>query len=344
MSGLQASDLALFWAGVIALSIMVYVILDGFDLGVGILHLTARGDEERRLYMNAIGPLWDGNEVWLVTFGGALFAAFPEAYATAFSGFYLPFMLLLFALIFRGVSMEFRSKHGARRWRSAWDAAFCGSSALASLLFGVAVGNMMMGIPIGADRNFSGTLADLLRPYPLAVGALVVALFAMHGSIYLYLKTEGELQRRIRGLMWKTFYVFAVLYVAVSAWTLLAVPTAMRHFEGQPWLWGIAFLNACAVANIPRAIHKGAEWYAFVSSCAVIAALVALFGAALFPNLVVSSLDPKYSLNIYNAASSHKTLGIMRNIAILGMPFVISYTAVIYWVFRGKVKLSPMSY
>lgn len=337
-------DLNTFWFVTLGVLLTGYAILDGFDLGVGILHFTARSDEERRLYMNAIGPLWDGNEVWLVTFGGALFAAFPEAYATAFSGFYLPFMLLLFALIFRGVSMEFRSKHAAARWRSGWDLAFCISSAVASLLFGVAVGNMMLGIPIGADRNFSGSLLDLLRPYPLAVGALVVALFALHGSIYLYLKTEGSLQMRIRGLMWKTFFIFLVLYMAVSAWTVLAVPTAMRHFNDQPWLWGIAFLNACAVANIPRAIHKGAEWYAFVSSCAVIAALVALFGAALFPNLVVSSFDVSYNLNIYNAASSYKTLGIMRNIAILGMPFVIAYTAVIYWVFRGKVKLSAMSY
>lgn len=337
-------DLNTFWFVTLGVLLTGYAVLDGFDLGVGILHLTARTDEERRIYMNAIGPLWDGNEVWLVTFGGALFAAFPDAYATAFSGFYLPFMLLLFALIFRGVSMEFRSKQASPKWRSAWDAAFCAASTLASLLFGVAVGNMMLGIPMGADREFSGTLLDLLRPYPLAVGLLVVALFAMHGSIFLYLKTEGGLQRHIRGLMWRTFFIFAALYVGVSAWTVLAVPTAMRHFSEQPWLWAIAGLNACAVANIPRAIYKGAEWYAFASSCAVIAALIVLFGVALFPNLVVSSLDPVWNLDIYNAASSKKTLAIMRNIAFLGMPFVLSYTAVIYWVFRGKVKLSSMSY
>src|SRR4051812_48248702 len=186
-------DLNLFWFFVMGVLLAGYAVLDGFDLGVGTLHLLARGDHERRLSMNAIGPLWDGNAVWLVTFGGALFAAFPEAYATAFSGFYLPFMVLLFALIFRAVSMEFRSKQESRTWRQSWDVAFFLASTTATFLFGVAVGNAMMGMPVGADREFKGSVLDLVHWYPLLTGVFAVSLFAMHGAIYLYLKTDGEL-------------------------------------------------------------------------------------------------------------------------------------------------------
>lgn len=337
-------SLEVFWFIVLGVLLTGYAILDGFDLGVGIMHLTTKTDTERRLVMNSIGPLWDGNEVWLVTFGGALFAAFPHAYATAFSGFYLPFMFLLFALILRAVSLEFRSKQPMQWWRRMWDGLFFGSSALASLLFGVAVGNSIRGLPIGADKEFNGGLLDLLNPYALLVGALTVSLFAMHGSIYLYLKTEGQLQERFKKSMWSRFGVFLVLYIFTTIVTLVTVPGATSNFEKHPVLWGLVFLNVLAVANIPRAIYHDRAAYAFASSCATIAALVALFGAALFPNLLVSSLDTEYSLTVYNAASSQKTLGIMRTIALLGMPFVLIYTAVIYWTFRGKTKLDSFSY
>jgi len=324
-----------------------YAVLDGFDLGVGILHLAVRQDEERRVLMNSIGPLWDGNEVWLVTFGGALFAAFPHAYATVFSGFYTAFMILLFALILRAVSMEFRSKHDDRRWRSFWDGAFCLASALAAFLFGVAVGNAMRGMPIGADLEFQGTFGSLLHPYALLVGLFVVALFALHGSIYLYLKTEGDLQRRVRGWIWRAFGVFLVLYLLTTIYTLAdpaVASLATRNFRLTPWAWGVVVLNVLAIANIPRAIHLNRPGYAFVSSCATIMALTFLFGVALFPDLVHSSIDPAGNLDIYNAASSPRTLAIMRTIAFLGMPFVVAYTVVVYWVFRGKVELGKFSY
>ncbi|HQU34827.1 MAG TPA: cytochrome d ubiquinol oxidase subunit II, partial [Thermoanaerobaculaceae bacterium] len=178
-------DLHLFWFALLGVLLTGYAILDGFDLGVGIVHLAARRDDERRVLLNAIGPLWDGNEVWLVTFGGALFAAFPRAYAAAFSAFYLPFMLLLFALIFRAVSIEFRSKRESAAWRRFWDGAFFTASALATFLMGVAVGDSMLGIPIGPDGDYTGGVTDLLRPYALLVGVLAVATFALHGSIYL---------------------------------------------------------------------------------------------------------------------------------------------------------------
>lgn len=336
--------LEIFWFVVLGVLLTGYAILDGFDLGVGIVHPIAKNDTERRLTMNSIGPLWDGNEVWLVTFGGALFSAFPDAYATAFSGFYLPFMFLLFALILRAVSMEFRSKQPMTWWRRGWDWAFFGSSTVASFLFGVAVGNSMKGLPIGADKEYAGGFLDLLQPYALLIGAFTVALFSMHGSIYLYLKTEGEFQARLKRWIWRCFAVFILLYAVVTATTLLSVPHAIKNFDEIPALWGIVVLNVLAIMNIPRALFHGNAAYAFTSSCATIAALILLFGAALFPNLVVSSLDQSYSLTVYNAASSQKTLSIMRTIALLGMPFVLTYTAIIYWTFRGKTKLDQFSY
>ena len=287
-------DLNLLWFFLLGVLLIGYAILDGFDLGVGILHLGARNDHERRIFVNSIGPLWDGNEVWLVTFGGALFAAFPHAYATAFSGFYLAFMLLLFALIFRAVSIEFRSKRESPRWRAAFDFGFCAASTLATLLFGVAVGNSMKGIPIGADMEYAGTFFDLLRPYPIVVGVFTVAMFAMHGSIYLYLKTEGDLQKRIHGWIWRTFFFFLAMFILTTVYTLTTIPSAAASVSAHPWAWGIVVLNVLAIANIPRAIYQNRPLYAFISSCCSIAAFVFLFMIELFPNL--DRLQPRPGL------------------------------------------------
>jgi cytochrome d ubiquinol oxidase subunit II len=337
-------DLNLFWYGLLGLLLTGYAILDGFDLGVGMLHLSARTDRERRIFMNSIGPLWDGNEVWLVTYGGALFAAFPHAYATAFSAFYLPFMLLLFALIFRAVSMEFRSKRASSLWRKSWDVAFFSASGLATILFGIAVGDSMLGLPIGPEMEFQGGLSDLFRPYGLLVGGLTVSMFLMHGSIFLFLKTEGDLQARIRIWMWRTFFTFLGMYIVTTTITLITIPHAADNFRRFPVAWIVVVLNILAIANIPRAIYQGRAFYAFVSSSATIAALIFLFGMAMFPNLIYSSLNPEWSLTLFNAASSQKTLALMRNIAFVGMPFVLAYTSIIYWTFRGKVDLGKFSY
>lgn len=336
--------LQLFWFVLLGVLLAGYAILDGFDLGVGILHLCVKKDHERRVLMNSIGPMWDGNEVWLVVFGGALFAAFPRAYATAFSGFYTPFMLLLFCLIFRGVSMEFRSKLERPSWRRVWDGAFFASSTFATFLFGVTVGNCIRGLPVDKDGEMRASLVDLLHPYALLVGVFAVATFAMHGSIYLYLKTEGELQQRIHKWMWRTFYIFLAMYGLTSVVTIVRHPHALDNFTRYPLAWVVVLLNLLAIANIPRAIQLGWPFYAFLSSACTIAAFTFLFGVALFPHLIVSDIDPAYSLKLSNAASSEKTLGIMQLIAILGLPFVLSYTAVIYWVFRGKVKVGKFSY
>jgi cytochrome d ubiquinol oxidase subunit II len=294
--------------------------------------------------MNSIGPLWDGNEVWLVTFGGALFAAFPEAYASVFSGFYTAFRLLLFALIFRAVSLEFRSKVGSPSWRRFWDWGFFGGSALASLLFGVAVGNAMIGMPLDAAGNFYGTVLDQLGPYPLLVGLMTVSVFAMHGGLFLYLKTEGAFQQRLRDWMWRSWGLFLVLFMLTTIATVAFIPRATLNFERWPWAGIFVVLSVLAVANIPRCLYWGRPGQAFVSSGMIIVCLVALFGLALFPNLVTASNDPANSVTLFNAASSPKTLTIMLIIAVIGMPFVLAYSGIIYWTFRGKVELGEHSY
>ena len=322
-----------------------YTILDGFDLGVGILHpFIAKTDEERRLVMNSIGPLWDGNEVWLVTFGGALFAAFPVAYATVFSSFYLAFYLLLTCLIGRAVSLEFRSKVHSPTWRRLWDLGFFLSSTCAALLLGIAGGNVMQGMELGPMYHYEGSLLSQLTWYPLLVGTLTVSLFALHGAIFLYLKTEHELQQRVRAAITPLFYVFAGMYSLVTFAAWWHVPHATENIANYPILWVVPILNALAVLNIPRAMHLGKPAYAFFSSAMVILALASLFSVAIFPNFVLSTIDPSYSITLDNARSSESTLNIMLIIAGIGMPCVISYTVIIYWIFHGKVRLDTNSY
>ncbi|HLP77227.1 MAG TPA: cytochrome d ubiquinol oxidase subunit II [Candidatus Paceibacterota bacterium] len=337
-------DLNAVWFVLIGVLFTGYAMLDGFDLGVGALHLFTRKDEERRVMINAIGPVWDGNEVWLVTGGGALFAAFPNVYATAFSGFYLAFVLLLVALIFRAVAIEFRSKQPMRWWRQMWDIGFAAGSVLSSFLIGVAMGNIASGIPIDDHGEFAGTFWTLLRPYPILLGVTTVALFMMHGAIYAVMKTEGELHDKIRGWVNNCIIFFVICYVTTTMATLLYVPHMAARVRSHPWLFSIAFVNMLAIANIPREFHHARDWRAFTSSCVAMISLMTLFGLEMFPNLIFSSPDPAHSLTAYNAASSQRTLGIMLTIAIIGVPIVLAYTVSIYWIFRGKVKLDKMSY
>ncbi|QDT01669.1 Cytochrome bd-I ubiquinol oxidase subunit 2 [Rubripirellula lacrimiformis] len=337
--------LTFIWFLLLGVLLTGYAILDGFDLGVGILHpFIAKDDRERRLVMNSIGPLWDGNEVWLVTFGGALFAAFPVAYATVFSSFYTAFYLLLTCLIGRAVSLEFRSKVHSPTWRKVWDVGFFLSSFTAAFLLGVAGGNVMAGMELGPKYEYQGNLLSQIYWYPLMVGCLTVSLFALHGAIFLYLKTEDELQDRIRKVITKLFYVFAVLYLVVSVATFVHVPHATENIANYPILWIVPLLNALAVLNIPRAMHLGKPGYAFFTSSMVIAALATLFSVAIFPNFMLSTLDPAYNVTLDNARSSQGTLQTMLIIAVIGMPCVASYTVIIYWIFRGKVKLDSNSY
>ena len=337
-------DLNLIWFLLVGALLTGYVVLDGFDLGVGALHLFAKKDEERRLLLNSIGPVWDGNEVWLVVGGGALFAAFPNVYATVFSGFYLAFMLLLFALIFRAVAIEFRSKQQAKWWRNLWDVSFSIASIVSSFLIGVAFGNIAWGIPLGADGEFAGNFASLIHPYSILMGVTTLALFMMHGSIYLVMKTEGSLQQKTRSWVHNAIIFFIICYVTITMATLLYVPHMTVMIKEHPVLFVIPLFNMLAVANIPREMHHGKDFHGFLSSCGAMVALMALFGIGMFPNLVVSNPYPEHSFTIYNMASSQKTLSIMLVIALIGMPLVLAYTVSIYWIFRGKVKLDTTSY
>lgn len=337
-------DLNTVWFILVGVLFTGYAMLDGFDLGVGVLHLFARKDEDRRIFLNAIGPVWDGNEVWLVTGGGALFAAFPMVYATVFSGFYLAFMLLLAALIFRAVAIEFRSKEPWKWWRTMWDIGFSLGSILSSLLIGVAMGNILLGIPLDENGDYTGGFWNLLNPYSLLLGVTTVALFAMHGSIYLVMKAEGPLQERVRRWVNRAIGIFLFFYIILNVATLIYAPHLLETLKARPWLLAVFALNVLAVMNIPRENHKGNEFRAFLSSCIAMALLMALFGLTIYPNMVLSTPGPEHSLTIHNAASTPKTHFIMLVIALLGVPIVLAYTASIYYIFRGKVKITPHSY
>ncbi len=341
---MEGGILNIIWYLIVGALFTGYAILDGFDLGVGGLHLLARGDRDRRVFLNAIGPVWDGNQVWLVTGGGALFAAFPHVYATAFSGFYTAFILLLFMLIFRGVSIHVRSLRAGSRWRGFWDGAFSVSSVLASLIIGVAMGNIAWGVPIGADFRYRGDLLAQLHPYALLTGLTVVALFLMHGAIYLVMKTDGELNTRVRGWVRPTIVFFVVMYAVTTFATLLYVPRMAEPFRAHPLLFLVPVAGMLAIANIPREMHRGREMAAFLSSSASIVLLLALLGIGMFPEFIHGNGPSGTSLTAYNAASSQPTLRNMLILAGIGMPLVLGYTVHIYRVFRGKVELDSMSY
>jgi cytochrome d ubiquinol oxidase subunit II len=337
-------DLNTIWFFLIGILLIGYAILDGFDLGVGALHLLVKSDIDRRIMINSIGPVWDGNEVWLVTGGGALFAAFPHVYATVFSGFYTALMMLLFMLIFRAVAIEFRSKQTMKWWRQMWDVAFSVASIFIAFLAGVAIANLITGIPLNSDKEFIGTFWGLINWYTVLIGITTVSLFMMHGAIYGVMKTEGELQNKLRSWVNNTIIFFIICYITTTMATLIYYPHMIEHFKEFPALFVLAILNMLAIANIPREISRGKDFFAFFSSSASIAALLSLFAFGIFPNFVLASNYPEFSLNIYNAASSQKTLNIMLIIALIGIPFVLAYTISIYWIFRGKVKLNNMSY
>ncbi len=337
-------DLNTIWFILVGVLFTGYAMLDGFDLGIGALHLFTKKDEERRVLLNSIGPVWDGNEVWLVTAGGALFAAFPNVYATVFSGFYLAFYLLLASLIFRAVAIEFRSKQPMFWWRQMWDIGFAGGSILSSLLLGVALGNIAQGVPVDERGEFAGTFLGLLQPYPLLVGITTVALFMMHGAIYGVMKTEGELHDKIRRWAMNAIIFFVICAATTTMATLLYIPHIAARVRDNPWLFSIVLANMLAIANIPREFHRGKDWLAFLSSCATIITLMLLFGLNQYPYMVYSLPNPENSLTIHNAASSSRTLETMLIIAGIGVPIVIAYTVCIYWIFRGKVKIDRMSY
>ncbi len=337
-------DLNAIWFCLFGGLIIGYAILDGFDLGVGVLHLFAKSEIEKRTNLNAIGPVWDGNEVWLITAGAALFAAFPIVYATVFSAFYLVLMLLLAALVFRAVSIEFRSKVESRSWRKFWDWGFGLGSLLPAILFGVAVGNIIRGIPIDSEIVFQGSFFGLLNPYSILVGLVSLALFTMHGALYMTIKTDGDHRRKAAAFATGGWIALVVLYVAATIATFFVTPSMFEGVLGNPIFWVLLVLLLASIMYIPVAVKAQKYFMGFLSSSCVILSMIGLAAVSLFPRLVPSTTDPAFSLTIYNASSTQRTLWVMLIIALIGMPIVIGYTAYIYRVFRGKVVITPDSY
>ncbi|TVL92338.1 cytochrome d ubiquinol oxidase subunit II [Streptomyces sp. SAJ15] len=318
------------WFGLIAVLWIGYFFLEGFDFGIGVLTKTlARGRTERRVLINTIGPVWDGNEVWLLTAGGATFAAFPDWYATLFSGFYLPLLAILVCLIVRGVAFEYRHKRTDERWQTNWEHAIFWCSLVPAFLWGVAFANMVRGVPIGPDKNYAGDLLDLVNPYALLGGATTLALFTFHGAVFAALKTVGDIRVRARRQAGVLGPVAAVLAVAFLAWT------QADSGDGRS-----AVALGVAVAALAGALlmnRAGREGWAFALSGVTIAAAVGMLFLALFPDVMPSSLDPAWSLTASNAASSPYTLKILTWVAVIMTPLVMAYQAWTYWVFRKRI-------
>ena len=333
------------WYILFVVLIAGYLILDGFDLGVGILHLlVAKNDTERRLTLNSIGPIWDGNEVWLIVGGGVLFAAFPLAYASLFSGFYLAMMLVLLFLILRTVSIEFRSKRKPKGWRNLWDILFSISSLAIALLLGVAFGNIIAGLPLDAQGNIHINVFELLTPFPLLVGITAVAMMAMHGAIFLIMKTDGELQQRVKDITPRLMIIFFVLNTLVVLAILLFQSQTMENYNGTLLLGIFPAIALGALIVAWRMVRAERYFAAFVASSAMIALLLFSGAIGMYPNLLISSIDVANNLTINNAASEENTLLVMLIITLIGLPFVLAYTAGVYYFFRGKTELTAESY
>jgi len=318
--------IAVLWGG--------YLVLDGFDLGVGMLLGLARSDAERRVMINTIGPVWDGNEVWLLVAGGATFAAFPMWYATMFSGFFLALLLLLVALIVRGVSFEYRGKIDDEAWRRRWDIAIGISSAAAALLLGVALANVVRGVPINADQQYTGTLFTLLNPYALLGGLMTLSVFALHGALFIALKTDGEIRHRAHGAALRIGIAAVVFAASFLLWTQLSY--------GAGWTWVSLVVAALALVGSLFATLRGREGWAFLgTSIAILGAVTTMFGA-LYPNVLPSTTNPAWSLTVTNASSSHYTLTIMTWVAVIFTPLVLLYQGWTYWVFRRRISVDQM--
>ncbi|MFE9206713.1 cytochrome d ubiquinol oxidase subunit II [Micromonospora sp. NPDC007230] len=326
-------ELTTVWFLLVAVLFTGYFILEGFDFGVGmLLPVLGRDDRERRVLINTIGPVWDGNEVWLITAGGAMFAAFPEWYATLFSGFYLPLLLILLALIARGVAFEYRHKRPEASWKRRWDQAIFFGSLLPAILWGVAFANILRGVPLDADHEYVGGLLDLLHPYALLGGVTTLGLFLTHGAVFLALKTTGDIRARAGGLAVKLGAGTAVVAVAFLVWTLSIRSSAAAVVLAADA--ALALLGGVAAARVRR------EGWAFTGTAVAIGLAVATLFAALFPNVLPSTLDAAGTLTASNAASTPYTLKIMTWVAVVFTPIVLAYQGWTYWVFRKRIGVA----
>jgi cytochrome bd ubiquinol oxidase subunit II len=319
-----------FWFGLIAVLWIGYFVLEGFDFGVGILlPVIGRTEVDRRVMVNTIGPVWDGNEVWLLVAGGATFAAFPDWYATLFSGFYLALLLILLALIARGVAFEYRGKVDSPRWRAGWDQAIFWGSAVPALLWGVAFANIVHGVPIDRHMEYTGSLLTLLNPYALLGGVVTLGLFTLHGSYYLSLKTEGDVRDRAAVATRRLAPVVVVAGAAFLVWTQLD--------HGRPLSWAATVVTALLlVASVAASLRRREGWaFALMAGC--LAFVVITLFATLYPNVMRSSTNAAYDLTIANSSSGHYTLTVMTWVAVCMTPFVLIYQGWTYWVFRARI-------
>ncbi|KYG72292.1 cytochrome bd-I ubiquinol oxidase subunit 2 apoprotein [Roseivirga ehrenbergii] len=334
-----------WWFLILGATVTGYAILDGFDMGVGAIHLFFKKEESRRIAINAIGPVWDGNEVWLVITGGVLFAAFPPVYATLFSGLYIPLMLFLVMIIFRAVSIEFRGKEKMAWWRKTWDISFSISSTIMAIALGMVIGNVLQGMPIGADGEFSReTDFSFVNPFSVLTGVTSLSLFMLHGALYLGMKTEGRLYARLTVIIKNTTIFFVLSLLHLTFYTLLYVPHLSEKLKEAEWLFILPACLVFLVANITRLVSKRKYKWAFASSSGVIASLLLLVAFELFPVMLFSSINPDYSLTLTNATASEKSLSIMLTIAMIAVPLIAIYTFFVFWTFRGKVKIDDHSY
>lgn len=333
-----------FWYIIIYIALFAFAALDGFDLGVGLLHPTARTDEERRIYLNAIGPVWDGNAVWLIIVGGGLFAGFPAAFAAIFSSFYNLVIVLLGGIVFRAVAIEFRSKRPSKVWRAIWDYLFFLASLLISISVGFILGGLIAGIPIDEYGIFQGTFGSFFSFFTILFALTVVSLFVMHGAVFLMMKTEKALESYIRNwaIVSSLFFILCYALLTMSAWFLQ--PHLVDIFKQYPWLLFIGGLNALAVmGTLYFVFFKSARW-AFVCSAGNIFFLFTLCALGNFPSILRSTYGQEAGITIFNASSSQKTLTVLFYIVAIGVPFVAAYSYWLYKTFRGKVVLDSHSY
>ena len=329
-------DLNTLWFLLIGVLFTGFFVLEGFDYGVGVLlPFLGKTDGERRRILNTIGPFWDGNEVWIITAGGAMFAAFPHWYATLFSGFYLALFLVLAGLILRGVAIEFRSKDERPSWRAAWDWLMCLGSALPALLWGVALANLLKGTPIDAGKTFTGGFLDLLSPYTLLAGLATFALFLTHGAIFVNLKSTDPIRSRAVRVTKRVGPVATVLLLLFAAGTYGWTDVYAR-LGVDPGLVPLLALGSLVSAG--ALIHREKMGWAFAMTTLTILFTVATLFIYLYPRVMVSSLNPEWSLTIYNAASTPYTLKVMSIVAVFFVPIVLAYQAWTYWVFRHRIE------
>ena len=371
---LSYETLRLVWWLLLGVLLLAYAVMDGFDLGVGmLLPFAARNDLERRVAINSVGPVWEGNQVWLILGGGAIFAAWPQLYAVSFSGFYLAMFIILVGLILRPVAFKFRSKREEPAWRARWDWVLFGSSLVPTLIFGVAIGNVLQGVPFRFESDmrifYDGGFFGLLNPFALLCGLVSVAMLVMHGSAWLRLKTQGPLAERARRFGSVAAIATVVLY-ALAGWVLWRYVDGYRitsaivldgpsnpllktaeiqagawfaNYAARPWLWAapVAGLVGALVAFLGLRLRR--EWLALLASALSITGIVLGVGAAMFPFLLPSSIDPRFSLTVWDSSSSHMTLFIMLVSAVIFLPLIIVYTSWVYSVLRGKVDPQAIS-